>query len=124
MGQRVFSYMKEAAQTTVANSKVSKIIKSLFELESNIDSLNEKVADIKKTLTSKTQSELEALKSQVTQMAIKEAESIISETKVRAEQQSKKIAAEGEAKLAKLKSTVESKSNEAVDGVVSTILKP
>jgi len=116
--------MKEAAQTTVADPKVSKIIKSLFELENNIDSLNEKVADIKKTLTSKTQSELEALKSQVTQMAIKEAESIILETKARAEQQSKKIVAEGEAKLAKLKSTVESKSNEAVDSVVSTILKP
>ena len=57
-------------------------------------------------------------------MAIKEAESIISETKAKAEQQSKKIAAEGEAKLANLKSTVESKFNEAVDSVVSTILKP
>lgn len=116
--------MKEAAQTTVADSKVSKIIKSLSELETNIDSLNEKVADVKKTLTSKTQSELDALKSQVTQMAIKEAESIISEAKTQAEQQAKKIAAEGETKLAKLKSVVESKSNEAVDSVVSTILKP
>lgn len=116
--------MKEAVQTTVADSKVSKIIKSLSELENNIDSLNEKVADVKKTLTSKTQTELESLKSQVTQMAIKEAESIILETKAKAEQQAKKIAAEGEAKLANLKSTVESKSNEAVDGVVSIILKP
>src|SRR3989344_3012457 len=116
--------MKEAAQTAVADSKVSKIIKSLSELENNIDSLNEKVADIKKTLVSKTQTELESLQSQVSQMAIKEAESIISETKVKAEQQSKKIAAEGEAKLANLKSTVESKFNEAVDDVVSTILKP
>ncbi len=116
--------MKEATQTAVADSKVSKIIKSLSELENNIDSLNEKVADIKKTLTSKTQTELESLQSQVTQMAIKEAESIISETKAKAEQQSKKIAAEGEAKLANLKSTVESKFNEAVDSVVSTILKP
>lgn len=116
--------MKEAAQTAVADSKVSKIIKSLAELEGNIDSLNEKVADVKKTLISKTQSELETLKSQVTQMAIKEAESIISETKTKAELQAKKIATEGEAKLAKLKSIVESKSNEAVDSVVSTILKP
>ncbi len=116
--------MKEAAQTTVADSKVSKIIKSLSELENNIDSLNEKVADIKKTLTSKAQTELESLKSQVTQMAIKEAEAIILETKAKAEQQSKKIATEGEAKLAKLKSTVESKSNEAVDSVISIILKP
>ena len=116
--------MKEAVQTTVADSKVSKIIKSLSELENNIDSLNEKVADVKKTLTSKTQTELESLKSQVTQMAIKEAESLILETKAKAEQQAKKIAAEGEAKLANLKSTVESKSNEAVDGVVSIILKP
>ena len=116
--------MKEAAQTTVADSKVSKIIKSLSELENSIDSLNEKVADIKKILASKTETELESLKSQVTQMAIKEAESLILETKAKAEQQAKKIAADGEAKLASLKSTVESKSNEAVDSVVSMILKP
>ncbi|MEM2785606.1 MAG: hypothetical protein QXW37_04795 [Candidatus Nitrosotenuis sp.] len=116
--------MKEAAQTAVADSKVSKIIKSLAELENDLDSLNAKVADMKKTLNSKAQKELDSLRERVTQMAIKEAESIIAATKTKAELQAKKIASDGAAKLDKLKSTIDSKFDEAVDSVVSTILKP
>lgn len=116
--------MKEVAQTTVADSKVSKIIKSLSELENDIDSLNAKVTDMKKSLNSKALKEIDSLKDKVTQMAIKEAESMISETKQKAEQQAKKIATEGTAKLEKLKATIDSKFDEAVDSVVSTILKP
>jgi V/A-type H+-transporting ATPase subunit G/H len=116
--------MKEAAQTAVADSKVSKIIKSLADLENDIDSLNVKVADMKKSLNSKAQKEIESLKEKVNQMAMKEAESIISETKSKAEQQAKKIASDGAAKLEKLKSAIDSKFDEAVDSVVSTLLKP
>lgn len=117
--------MKETAvQAPVADSRVSKIIKSLSDLENDIDSLNSKVADMKKSLNSKAIKEIDSLKEQVTKMAIKEAESLIAETKTRAEQQSKKIAADGQAKLASLKSTIDSKFDEAVDSVVSTILKP
>jgi V/A-type H+-transporting ATPase subunit G/H len=116
--------MKEAAQTTVADSKVSKIIKSLADLENDIDSLNVKVAEIKKSLNSQTLKEIDSLKEQVTQMAIKEAESIIAETKSKAQAQSKKIASDGAAKLEKLKSTIDAKFDTAVDSVVSTILKP
>jgi V/A-type H+-transporting ATPase subunit G/H len=116
--------MKEAVQTAVTDSKVSKIIKSLAELENDLDSLNVRVADMKKNLNSKTQKELESLREKVSQMALKEAEAMISETKLKAEQQAKKIASDGAAKLAKLKSTIDSSFDEAVDSVVSTILKP
>jgi len=41
--------MKESSsQSVVADSKVSKIIKSLAELENDLDSLNVQVADMKK----------------------------------------------------------------------------
>ncbi|MFN3653950.1 MAG: hypothetical protein ACK4TO_01305 [Candidatus Nitrosotenuis sp.] len=116
--------MKEAAQTAVADSRVSKIIKSLAELENDLDSLNTKVADMKKALNSKAQKELDSLKEKVTQMAIKESEAVIAETRSKAEQQAKKIASDGAAKLDKLKATIDSKFDEAVDSVVSTILKP
>lgn len=117
--------MKEAAaQATVADSKVSKIIKSLSELENDIDSLNSKVGDMKKSLNSKAIKEIDSLREKATQMAMKEAESMIAQTKARAEQQAKKIASDGQANLEKLKATIDSKFDEAVDSVVSTILKP
>ncbi|MEM4391234.1 MAG: hypothetical protein QXG67_00395, partial [Candidatus Nitrosotenuis sp.] len=92
--------MKEsAAQATVADSRVSKIIKSLADLENDIDSLNSKVADMKKAINSKAIKEIDSLKEKVTEMALKEAESLIAETKAKAEQQSKKIVSDGKAKL-------------------------
>lgn len=116
--------MKEAVQTAVADSKVSKIIKSLAELENDIDSLNSKVADMKKSLNSKTLKEIDSLKEKTTQIAMNEAEAIISETKAKAEEQAKKIKTDGATKLEKLKITIDSKFEDAVNSVVSTILKP
>jgi V/A-type H+-transporting ATPase subunit G/H len=117
--------MKDApAQSVVADSKVSKIIKSLAELEDDLDSLNVKVAEMKKGLHTSAQKQIDSLREQITQMAIKQAEAMISETKSRAESQAKKIALEGAAKLDKTKANIDSKFNEAVDSVVSTILKP
>ena len=117
--------MKDApAQSVVADSKVSKIIKSLAELEDDLDSLNIKVADFKKGLNARAQKEIETLREKVTQMAIKEAEATITDARSKAESQAKKISADGTAKLEKTKSQIDAKFNEAVDSVVSTILKP
>lgn len=112
------------AQSVIADSKVSKIIKSLAELENDLDSLNLKVADIKKSLITRTQKEIDSLKEQTTQMAIKEAESMISDARTKAEAQAKKINSDGTAKLEKTKAAIDAKFNEAVESVVSTILKP
>lgn len=117
--------MKDApAQSVVADSKVSKIIKSLAELENDLDSLNLKVADVKKSLNASAQKEIASLREQTTQMAIKEAEAMISEARSKAEAQAKKIDSDGAAKLDKTKTAIDAKFNEAVDSVVSTILKP
>lgn len=115
--------MKEAVQSQ-EGSKVSKIIGALSELENELDSLNLRVADMKKSLNAKAQKEIQSLNTQVTQMAIKEAEKIISEARSKAQAQAKKIASEGAARLETLKASVDSKFDEAVESVVSTILKP
>jgi len=47
---------KEILAATAAPGKVDTIIKALSGLESNIDSLNEKLADMKKELKQKAQS--------------------------------------------------------------------
>jgi len=116
--------MNKVSQAAVADSRVSKIIKSLAELETSLDSLNVKAAEMKKSLNSKALKEIEELKEKTSQMAIKEAEALISQTKTRAEHQAKKIASDGAAKIDKLKATIDAKFDEAVDSVVSTILKP
>ena len=47
--------------STMAESKVSEIVKSLSALEDDLDSLNSKVADMKKQLSVKAQTEIDTL---------------------------------------------------------------
>ena len=107
----------------VAVSKVEGIIKTLSELEENIDSLNEKVADMKKKLHARVENEIENLREKVIELATKESESIISKTKDAANQDAKKILDDGEKSLAEIKTKVSTKLDEAVEYVVSSILK-
>ncbi len=78
-------------------TRVDGIIKALSGLESDIDSLNLKLDDMKKQLNSKTQKEIESLMEKTKEIATKEAESIISESKSNAEAESQKIHQKGEA---------------------------
>ena len=107
----------------VAVSKVEGIIKTLSELEENIDSLNEKVADMKKKLHTRVENEIENLREKVIELATKESESIISKTKDAANQDAKKILDEGEKSLAEIKTKASTKFDEAVEYVVSSVLK-
>ena len=107
----------------MAESKVTGIIKSLNGLESDLDSLNGKAADMKKQLAIKAQDEIDNLLEKTREMATKEAEVIISASKDKATAESKKIAAAGEAKLAEIQSKIDANFDEAVKNVVSTILK-
>ena len=109
--------------STVAESKVTGIIKLLNDLESDLDSLNGKAADMKKQLAVKAQGEIDKLLEKTREMATKEAESIISASKDRATAESKKIVAAGDAKLAEIQSKIDANFDEAVKNVVSTILK-
>jgi len=124
---------EEIPATTTAPAKVDDIIKALSGLESNIDSLNEKIADMKNQLNQKALKEIDKLREQVTEMATKEAESIIAQSREKAKSESQKIATEGGENLKNVQKKIENLKNvqkkigdkfdEAVDHVVSTVLK-
>ena len=107
----------------MGESKVTGIIKSLNNLEDDLDSLNSKVADMKKQLAIKVQSEIDILLEKTQEMATKEAELIINASKEKATAESAKIAQESEAKLSEIQSTIDANFDEAVKHVVSTVLK-
>ena len=109
--------------STMAESKVTEIIKSLNTLEDDLDSLNVKVGDMKKQLSLKTQSSIDSLLEKTREMATKEAELMINASKEKAISESAKIAQEGEAKLTEIQSKIDANFDEAVKTVVSTVLK-
>jgi V/A-type H+-transporting ATPase subunit G/H len=105
------------------SQKVDGIINSLSELESEIDSVNLNLADMKKSLNSIAQKEIDSLLEQTKKMATSEAESMISESKSKAESESQKITQDGESKVAEIQKKIDSTFDSAVDNAVSTILK-
>ena len=107
----------------VAKSKVTGIIKSLNVLEGDLDSLTDKVGDVKKQLNVKTLSEIDTLLEKTREMATKEAEVIINAAKEKANTESVKIAQEGDSKLAEIESNTNANFDDMVKYVVSTILK-
>ncbi|MHA7648128.1 phage head-tail connector protein [Nitrosopumilus sp. S4] len=107
----------------MAESKVTGIIKSLNELENDLDSLTSKVADMKKQLSIKATSEIDSLLEKTREMATKEAETMINASKEKATAESSKIAQAGEAKLSETQSNIDANFDEAVKHVVSTVLK-
>lgn len=109
--------------SSVAESKVTGIIKSLNALEDDIDSLNSKVGDMKKQLSVKALSEIDNLFEKTREMATKEAEVIINASKEKATAESAKITQEGDVKLSELQSNIDANFDEAVKDVVSTVLK-
>ena len=109
--------------SSMAESKVTGIIKSLNSLEDDVDSLKDKIADMKKQLSVKAQSEIDALMSKTQEMATKEAEVLINASKEKATAESQKITQDGEAKLSEIQANIDSNFDEAVKHVVSTVLK-
>ena len=114
---------KQVASTTAAPSKVDGIIKALSGLESDIDSLNQNLAEMKKELNQKAQHEIDRLKEQVVQMATKEAESIISQAREKAQAEGQRISTAGDVNLKDVQDKIDANFNKAVDNVVSTVLK-
>ena len=109
--------------SNLAESKVTGIIQSLKGLEDDLDSLNGKVADMKKQLTVKTLNEIDNLLEKTREMATKEAEVIINASKAKATTESTKITKEGQVKLSEIQSNIDAHFDEAVKHVVSTVLK-
>lgn len=109
--------------STMSESKVSSIIKALNALENSLDSTNSKVADMKKQLYVKAQSEIEVLLQKTREIATKEAESIISASETKAKSEASKILKNGDSKLSEIKAKIDANFDGAVKHVVSTVLK-
>ncbi len=109
--------------SSMTESKVTGIIQSLSGLENDLDSLNNKVTEMKKQLSIKAQAEIDKLLEKTKEIATKEAEVIISASKEKATAESAKIGQEAEAKLSEITSKIDSNFDEAVRHVVSTVLK-
>ena len=109
--------------SSMAESKVTGIIKSLNLLEDDLDSLNSKVGDMKKQLFVKAQTEIDSLLEKTREMATKEAELIINASKEKATAESVKISQVGDAKLSEIQSNIDANFDEAVKHVVTTVLK-
>ena len=105
------------------SQKVDGIINSLSELESEIDAVNLSLADMKKSLNSIAQREIDSLLEQTQKMANSEAESLVSDSKSSAESESQKIVQNGESKIVEIQKNIDSNFNSAVDSAVETILK-
>ena len=105
------------------SQKVDGIINSLSELESEIDAVNLSLAEMKISLNSIANKEIDSLLEQTRKMATSEAESMISESKSKAESESQKITQDGESKVAEIQQKIDSTFDSAVDNAVSTILK-
>ena len=109
--------------SSIAESKVTGIIKSLSGLENDLDSLNNKSGDIKKQLAIRAITEIDSLLEKTREMATKEAEVIITASKDKATAESAKIVQDGETKLSEIQSGIDSNFDDAVKYVVSTVLK-
>ena len=109
--------------SSMAESKVSEIVKSLNVLEDDLDSLNSKVGDMKKQLAIKAQAKIESLFEKTREMATHEAELMINASKEKATAESTKIAQEGDSKLSEIQANIDANFDEAVTRVVSTVLK-
>jgi len=107
----------------MAESKVTGIIQSLNGLENDLDSLNSKIADMKRQLSVKAVTEIDKLLERVREIATKEAQEIINLSKEKATRESVKIAKDGETKLSEIQANIDAHFDEAVKHVVSTVLK-
>lgn len=108
---------------SMAESKVAGIVKSLESLEDDLDAIHAKSADIKRRLAASAQAEIEKMREKTRQMAMQEAESIIGAAKEKAGAEASRISQEGEARLAGIRSRIDSGFDGAVEHVVSTVLK-
>ncbi len=106
-----------------AESRVTGIMAALSGLEDDLDSLNTKIADMKKNLADKAQGEIDALMAKTGEMATKEAGTIIGDAKAKAESESATIVQDSEKQLQKLRSQIDASFEDAVKHVVSTVLK-
>lgn len=103
-------------------SSVEVIINALSELEKDMDNLNSRVEEMEKRLVVYSNEEIEKLNQQIVALANDEAKKIVDAAKAEAEKESSLIVAEADKNLAKIKESIDSSYDKAVDTIVKTIL--
>lgn len=104
------------------SSSVEVIINALSELEKDMDSLNSRVEGMEKRLVAYSNEEIEKLNQQIVALANDEAKKIVDAAKAEAEKESSLIVAEADKNLAKIKESIDSSYDKAVDTIVNMIL--
>ena len=107
----------------MAQTQVSGVMNSIKSVETGIDELGGRVADMKKSLASKASSESDALMARVREMATAEAKSIVDGARKDAESESARIKGDGDARLADIQSRIDANLGDAVNYAVSEILR-
>ena len=87
-------------------TKVAGILGALSQLEQDLDSLESSVSDMKKSITTKTNSEIESVSIKVRQSASAKAEQIVAAAKAKAEQESDEISKNGQIKLEEIRARI------------------
>jgi F0F1-type ATP synthase membrane subunit b/b' len=103
-------------------SSVEVIINALSELEKDMDNLNSRVEEMQKRLVAYSNEEIEKLNQQIIALANDEAKKIVDAAKAEAEKESSLIVAEADKNLAKIKESIDSSYDKAVDTIVNAIL--
>ena len=103
-------------------SSVEVIINALSELEKDMDNLNSRVEEMQKRLVGYSNEEIEKLNQQIIALANDEAKKIVDAAKAEAEKESSLIVDEADKQLAKIKESIDSSYDKAVDTVVNAIL--
>ncbi len=103
-------------------SSVEVIINALSELEKDMDNLNSRVEEMQKRLMAYSNEEIEKLNQQIIALANEEAKKIVDAAKAEADKESSLIVAEADKNLAKIKESIDSSYDKAIDTIVNAIL--
>jgi len=95
---------------------------ALSELEKDMDNLNSRVEEMQKRLVAYSNEEIEKLNQQIIALANDEAKKIVDAAKAEAEKESSLIVAEADKNLAKIKESIDSSYDKAIDTIVNKIL--
>lgn len=87
-----------------------------------MDNLNSRVEEMEKRLVAYTNEEIEKLNQQIVALANDEAKKIVDAAKAEAEKESSLIVAEADKNLAKIKESIDSSYDKAVDTIVNMVL--
>ncbi len=106
-----------------SSSSIEVILNRLSKLEEEIDAIAKSVEDYKKSLNAMVDREIEALREKVIMLANEESERIVSLARSEAEDESRRILAEGEKVLNAINDNIAKNTDKAVTLILERMLQ-